>query len=290
MQTDDTDSYKATWQNDLFKGKVCVITGGSGDICKEQAKALIKLGCSMSIIGREADKVELAVKDLNKYRDPDSQAKVIGFGNCDVRNFESVRKAIRDTSQRLGKIDLLVCGAAGNFVADFNHMSVNAFKAVVDIDLIGTFNTVKACFEDLRDTKGSIIFISATLHYYGVPYQSHVSAAKSGIDALARSLAVEFGPLGIRVNCIAPGPIGGTEGFKRIVEDKKQFSKKIPMQRVGKKSDIANATIFLFSEASSFITGSILVVDGGFWQMGNINAMKSYPDILLSKLRETSKL
>ncbi|KAF6009906.1 hypothetical protein HII12_003452 [Brettanomyces bruxellensis] len=272
MNITSEDNYATIWQENLFKGKVCLITGGSGDICKEQAKALIRLGCSISIVGRNAKKVKLAVQELGEYKEVDNKANVIGFGNCDVRNFEKIRSAVRDTSERLGKIDFLVCGAAGNFMADFNHLSVNAFKAVIDIDLIGTFNTVKACFEDLKSTKGSIIFISATLHYYGVPFQSHVSAAKSGIDALARSLAVEFGPLGIR-------------GFNRIVQDKKQFSRKIPIQRVGKKSDIANATIFLFSKASSFITGTILVVDGGFWQMGNINTINSYPEMILAKLK-----
>lgn len=285
MNITSEDNYATIWQENLLKGKVCLITGGSGDICKEQAKALIRLGCSISIVGRNAKKVKSAVQELSECIEADNKAKVIGFGNCDVRNFEKIRAVVRDTSESLGKIDFLVCGAAGNFMADFNHLSVNAFKSVIDIDLIGTFNTVKACFEDLKYSKGSIIFISATLHYYGVPFQSHVSAAKSGIDALARSLAVEFGPLGIRVNCIAPGPIGGTEGFNRIVQDKKQFSRKIPIQRVGKKSDIANATIFLFSKASSFITGTILVVDGGFWQMGNINTINSYPEMLLAKLK-----
>ena len=247
----------------------------------------MKLGCSVSIVSRDQNQVDSVVALLEEIRTP---GKVVGFGGCDVRSIESMAAVVAKTVSAFGKIDYVICGAAGNFMSDFNHLSANAFKTVVDIDLLGSFNTVKACYPELVKSKGSVLFISATLHYYGVPFQSHVGAAKAGIDALSNALAVEFGPIGIRCNCIAPGPIGGTEGFNRLVPNKENFESKIPLQRVGRTKDIANATIFLFSPAAEWITGTVMVVDGGFWQMGNFNTLEMYPHVLRQKLLEKPKL
>lgn len=283
-------NYFNVWQKDLFRDKTCLITGGSGTICRQQAAALLKLGCSVAIVGRDQAQVDTVVALLEKVRPNDGAVKVVGFGGCDVRSMQSMGTVVAKTVSLLGKIDFVICGAAGNFMADFNHMSANAFKTVVDIDLIGSFNTVKACYPELVKNKGAVLFISATLHYYGVPFQSQVAAAKAGIDALSNALAVEFGPLGIRCNCIAPGPIGGTEGFNRLVPNKEHFETKIPLQRVGRTKDIANATIFLLSPAAEWITGTVMVVDGGFWHMGNFNTLDMYPDVLRQKLLEKPKL
>lgn len=284
-------TYTEVWQKGLFTGKVCLITGGSGTICRQQAAALLKLGCSVSIVGRDEGQVQEVVKLLERVIETGAaEARVVGFGGCDVRSLKSMCQVVDQTVAALGRIDFVICGAAGNFLSDFNHMSANAFKTVVDIDLIGSFNTVKACYPQLVKSKGSVLFISATLHYYGIPFQSHVAAAKAGIDALSNALAVEFGPIGIRSNCIAPGPIGGTEGFNKLVPNKENFESKIPLQRIGKTTDIANATVFLFSPAAEWITGSVLVVDGGFWHMGNFNTLDLYPEYLKRKLLEKPKL
>lgn len=279
------ESYKNNiWKEDILKGKVCFITGGAGTICSDVAIGLMQLGCSVSIIGRTSKSVDEVVSKLKpKAR---HGAKVIGVGNCDVRNIKSLEAAVAETVANLGQIDYCICGAAGNFLSDFNHLSANAFKTVIDIDLLGSFNTVKACYPQLLKNKGSVIFISATLHYYGVPFQSHVGAAKAGIDALSNALAVELGPVGIRVNCIAPGPIGGTEGYEKLVPNKAGFASKIPLQTVGGTEDIANGAIFLFSEAAKWITGIVLIIDGGFWQMGNFNTLDLYPEVLKKKLLE----
>ncbi|MCA1600784.1 MAG: SDR family oxidoreductase, partial [Acidobacteria bacterium] len=149
--------------------------------------------------------------------------------------------------------------------------SPNGFGTVVDIDLKGTFNVCRAAFAELKKNRGQILNISATLHYLGTPMQLHVSAAKAGVDALTRNLAVEWGRYGIRVNAIAPGPIGDTEGMKRLVPEpiKEKLRQKIPLGRFGEIADIEKAAVFLCSDAAAYINGTVLVVDGGHWLAAN---------------------
>ncbi|RLV84694.1 Peroxisomal 24-dienoyl-CoA reductase SPS19 [Meyerozyma sp. JA9] len=265
------------WKEDLFKGKVVFVTGGAGTICRVQVEAMVLLGADAVILGRNVDKTVKVAKEIEQLR---GGAKVLGIGNVDVRDVHSIAKAVQETVEKLGRIDYVIAGAAGNFLSDFNHLSSNAFKSVVSIDLLGSFNTIKACFDQLRKNKGAIIFISATLHYYGVPFQSHVGAAKAGVDALSNALAVELGPLGIRSNVIAPGAIDGTEGFSRLAPPgTTPMHEKVPMQRLGHTRDIAEATVYLFSPAASYVTGTIQVVDGGLWHLGNFMG-SLYPSVV----------
>jgi peroxisomal 2,4-dienoyl-CoA reductase len=165
----------------------------------------------------------------------------------------------------------VVNGAAGNFLCKAEDLSPNGFGAVVDIDLKGTFNVCRAAFAELKKNRGQILNISATLHYLGTPMQLHVSAAKAGVDALTRNLAVEWGHNGIRVNAIAPGPIADTEGMKRLVPEpiREKLRQKVPLGRLGLIKDIENAAVFLCSDAASYINGAVLVVDGGHWLAAN---------------------
>jgi len=190
---------------------------------------------------------------------------------ADVRNPEDVEKAIADSIERFGKVDIVVNGAAGNFLCAAEQLSPNGFGTVVDIDLKGTFNVCRAAFDELKKHRGQILNISATLHYLGTPMQLHVSAAKAGVDALTRNLAVEWGRFGIRVNAIAPGPIGDTEGMKRLVAEpiKEKLRQRIPLGRFGEIADIEKAAVFLCSDAASYINGTVLVVDGGHWLAAN---------------------
>lgn len=167
--------------------------------------------------------------------------------------------------ERFGRIDYVICGAAGNFLAPISGLSENAFKTVVDIDLLGTYNTIKATLPALRESKGGYIHISATLHYRGFPWQAHVSAAKAGVDALSQVLAAEEGPRGVRSNVIAPGLIAGTEGADRLVPRVagRKPTDDTPLGRAGDKMDIGNMAVFLFSDAARWITGHVFVVDGG---------------------------
>lgn len=161
-------------------------------------------------------------------------------------------------------------GAAGNFIAPISAMSPNAFKAVMDIDVLGTFNTIKATIPYLIEsaqknphpgpggaTGGRILFVSATFHYTGMPLQAHVSAAKAAIDSLCASVSLEYGPYGITSNVIAPGPIADTEGMARLSSseaDRKAAEAAVPSGRWGTVRDIADSTVYLFSDAGTTST------------------------------------
>lgn len=183
-------------------------------------------------------------------------------------------------------------GAAGNFVSPLEGMSSNAFKAVMDIDVLGTFNTLKATLPYLVQSKGRIIYVSATFHYTGMPLQAHVAAAKSSVDSLMASVALEYGPRGVISNVIAPGAIEGTEGMERLgggsggTEHSKEFAKEIPSGRMGTVRDIADATVYLFSDAGTYVNGQALAVDGGAWRrqgaftLGGDRSI-TYPEFLI---------
>ncbi|KAG0655722.1 peroxisomal 2 4-dienoyl-CoA reductase sps19 [Maudiozyma exigua] len=282
---------KGSWKPDLFKDKVVFITGGSGTICRVQAEAMILLGCRAALVGRDDKKL---IETSNELCDlVNDSERCLPIPNVDVREYNDLENAVHLTLKKFGRIDYVIAGAAGNFICDFMNLSPNAFKSVVSIDLLGSFNTVKAATPALIKSKGSILFVSATFHYYGVPFQGPVGAAKAGIDALSNNLAVELAPLGIRSNCIAPGAIDDTEGFKRLSkpELKESVKEMIPLQRLGTKKDIAESTVFIFSPAANYINGHTLVVDGGMWHTGTLFTKEMYPhEIVKSAKTAIAKL
>jgi len=258
---------------------VVLCTGGAGSICSVQVAAMVQLGANATIIGRNKEKTETKASEIQALR---KGSKVLGI-SADVRDIEALEAVVERTVAEFGRLDYVICGAAGNFLASIDNLSANAFKTVMDIDVLGSYNTIKASLPHLKASKGRIIFVSATLHYTGIPFQAHVSAAKAAIDALSQVLAVEYGPFGVTSNVIAPGPIADTEGMERLSRADNDPGKSTPLQRWGKAHEIADATVFLFSQAGSFITGDIIVVDGGSWhrQGSNMGGTK-YPDILLA--------
>ncbi len=250
--------------DNILQGKVAFVTGGGTGITGGVARALAESGAKVAITSRKIENLEAAKKIIEE-----------NGGEClavaaDVRDFEAVEKAIAATVERFGKLNIVVNGAAGNFLCKAEELSANGFGTVLDIDTKGTFNVCRAAFAELQKSKGQILNISATLHYLGTPMQIHVSAAKAGVDAMTRNLAVEWGKHGIRVNGIAPGPIEDTEGMKRLLmpELKDKLVKKIPLRRFGRIADIEQSAIFLCSDAASYISGVTLVVDGGQWLLG----------------------
>jgi 2,4-dienoyl-CoA reductase [(3E)-enoyl-CoA-producing], peroxisomal len=249
----------------LLKDQVAFVTGGGTGITGGVARALAEAGAGVALVSRQIDHLEPAAAAINEQG---GRAFAVA---ADVRNPDEVAKAIAATVEHFGKIDIVVNGAAGNFLCPAEQLSPNGFGSVVDIDLKGTFNVCRAAFEELKEYRGQILNISATLHYLGTPMQLHVSAAKAGVDALTRNLAVEWGRHGIRVNAIAPGPIADTEGMKRLVPEpiKEKLRQRIPLGRFGLIKDIENAAVFLCSDAGNFINGAVLVVDGGHWLASN---------------------
>lgn len=255
---------KKIFADNILQGKVAFVTGGGTGITGGVARAFAEHGARLAITSRKEDNL-IPMKQFIEENGGECFAVT-----ADVRDYEAVEKAIAQTVEHYGKIDIVVNGAAGNFLCSADQLSANGFGTVVDIDTKGTFNVCRAAFEELRRSKGQILNISATLHYLATPMQIHVSAAKAGVDAITRNLSVEWGRHGIRVNGIAPGSIENTEGMKRLMmpELKEKLVQKIPIGRFGCIADIENAALFLVSDAADYINGVTLVVDGGGWLMG----------------------
>lgn len=246
---------------DLFAGKTAFVTGGGSGINLGVARAFAALGAGVGICGRTAEKLELARGELEALG-----ARVV-TAVADVRDYEALAAAFARTAEELGPIHTLVCGAAGNFIAPAEQLSANGFKTVVDIDLLGSFNAARAAFEQLRETRGNVVFISAGQAFTPYFAQVHCGAAKAGVDQLMRNLALEWGRYGIRVNSVAPGPIEGTEGVRRLAPEgegfHRRFAATIPLGRYGTPEEIGQVAAFLASPLASYVTGTLLIADGG---------------------------
>lgn len=252
----------SAFRPDLFHGKVALVTGGGSGIGKGIAAALLEHGAVVAIVGRKADRLAAVAAELGE------RCTALA---CDVRDPVAVDAMIAGVREQLGELDVVVNGAAGNFLAPAATLSSNGFRTVLDIDAVGTYNVSRAAFlAGMRERGGSIVNISATLHYGGTPLQVHAAAAKAAVDAMTRTLAVEWGPAGVRVNAIAPGPIDDTEGVARLVPPdlRARITGAIPLRRFGRIDEIAALTLFLASDAASLVTGAVVVADGGAWLPG----------------------
>lgn len=244
----------------LLAGKTALVTGGGSGIGQRMAERFAQHGAKVMLVGRKHEKLDAAAQAIQ------SAGGAAATCATDVRDYAGVEAACQKTRDQFGEIDILVCGAAGNFPAPVTGMSANAFKAVIDIDLLGTFNTCRAAYAHLRKPGASIISISASHATSPMAYQAHVCAAKAGVELLTRSLAIEWGPEGIRANCITPGPTDETEGMQRLAptqEIRRKIENAIPLRRYGTKDELADLALFLCSDAAAFITGAVYVCDGG---------------------------
>jgi peroxisomal 2,4-dienoyl-CoA reductase len=256
------------FRDGILADKVALVTGGGTGIGKEIARTLGRHGAKLAIASRRREVLEAARAEL------EAEGVECQVGVCDVREPEPVEAVIRGVLERWGRLDILVNNAAGNFPAPISGISYNGFRAVVGIDLLGTYNVSKAAFETwMKDHGGNVVNISAPFERLGVAFQAHVAAAKMGVDSLTRTCAVEWGRHGIRVNGVAPGEIAGTEGVARF-ESVAPARGNNPLGIQGARQDIANAVLFLVSDAARFVTGQILCVDGA----GSIDMLKARVD------------
>lgn len=249
----------STFRDDIFLGKTAFIAGGTSGINLGIAQRLGQLGARVAVAGRNPEKALAAARTIS------GPGPALGLA-CDVRDYGAIKGAIDHTAQEFGPLDIVVSGAAGNFVAPALGMSANAFRTVVDIDLNGTFNVFRACYDHLRLPGASLIAITAGQAVNPVPLQAHVCAAKAGINHLIRVLAMEWGPMGVRVNGISPGPIAGTEGMARLAPTaaaEKSITERIALRRFGAVEEVADSATFLCSDAARYITGTIIDCDGG---------------------------
>lgn len=251
-----------TFSTDALAGRVAVITGGGGGIGFGIAKAFVAAGAKVVIASRNQERLDTAASELR------AMGGDVTTVQADVRNYDDVEGIVKTTLDTYGALDVMIANAAGNFVVPAAEMSPNAWKTVIDIDLNGTFYCARAAHPALKDSKfgGRFIAISTTRALEGWPGCAHAGAAKAGIMSLIRTLTGEWGKDGIRCNTIAPGAIGDTEGVKRIYEDagrKANELSSIPLGEFGKTVDIANAAVFLCSDAGAYVAGADLVVDGG---------------------------
>lgn len=251
----------SVFKDGLFKGKTVFVTGGSSGINFRIAEMFGEAGARVAINGRNVEKLNKAVDAM--------KAKGIAVSGhpADVREYKLLDEALA----AVAPIDVLVCGAAGNFPSPAMMLSSNGFKAVLEIDVLGTFNACRAAFEKLNKPGACILNISAPQAWIPYPMQAHVCAAKAGVDMLTRTLALEWGGAGVRVNSISPGPIAETEGMDRMAPDeatRNKLTALLPLPRFGTKDDVAKMALFLASDAASYVTGSIFSVDGGISLLG----------------------
>lgn len=264
VDTDDClPSYTHLYSPTLLKGRVAFITGGGSGIGFRIAELFMRHGCDTIIASRNKERVAEAA---HKLRQATGQSCV--SVTLDVRDETSIERALDLALERFPRIHILVNNAAGNFVCPMSNLTPKGFRTVMDIDTMGTFNTSLALYRRcFKEHGGVIVNISATISYRGQMLQVHAGAAKAAIDAMTKHMAVEWGPDKVRINSLAPGPISGTEGMRRLgghLKGQNPFAS-VPLGRAGTKTDMAHCALFLASPLASYVTGSTLVADGGSW-------------------------
>ena len=248
-----------------FAGKTVFVFGGTSGINLGVAERFAAAGATVGVASRSAEKVTAAKARLAAHG-----GKVYGVA-ADVRQPDAVAEALQGFAVAYGELDVLVSGAAGNFPAAASALSPNGFKTVVEIDLMGTFNVMRAAYPHLRKPGASLISISAPQALLAMTGQVHVCAAKAGVDMVTKVLAIEWGPEGIRVNSVVPGPIDGTEGMARLTPtetSRKALTDAVPLRRYGTTDDVADLCLFLSSPSASYISGAVIPVDGGWCAAG----------------------
>ena len=244
-----------------MKGQTCFMSGATSGINEQIARRFAEAGAKVFVVSRSIEKVERTVDMLKEAGAEDAAGQSV-----DARSYPDVEAAVQACSEKFGKIDMCLAGQAGNFPAGAAQMSANAFKSVVDIDLLGTFNVFRAAVHEANRPGASFIAITAPQAKQPTLFQAHVCAAKAGVSMLVKCMAMEWGISGVRVNGISPGPIDGTEGMDRLApteEIRTKYEKALALKTFGNRDDIADAALWLCSDGADYVTGTILEVEGG---------------------------
>jgi NAD(P)-dependent dehydrogenase (short-subunit alcohol dehydrogenase family) len=255
------------FRNDLLIKKRILITGGGTGLGKAMAHRFLELGATVYICGRREDVIQRTAAELAGATNGSISALP-----CDVRNLDAVETMI-DSIWKDGTLDILVNNAAGNFIARTEELSLRAFESVIGIVLLGTLHATMACGRRWLKAShpGTVLSISATYASVGSAYVVPSAVSKAGVEALTRSLAVEWGNRGIRMNAIAPGPIPTQGAFSRVLprpELEALALDRNPMHRFGTKEELANLAAFLVSDGSAYINGEVIRMDGGEFLQG----------------------
>ncbi len=254
----------SVFQPNLLQGKTVFITGAGSGINKGIAKRFAEHGARIVMIGRRQEKLDESCAEIKA-----AGGEAVGF-SADVRHFDALADAAKQGSERFGPYDIVVAGAAGNFVAPAAQLSANGFSSVIDIDLKGTYNTFKACSDFFAEKDVSLIAISAPQAVNPMPMQSHACSAKAGIEMLLKTLAIEWGSRGVRVNGISPGYVEATVGGDLFMngQGKDLLERRIPLQRVTNVNEMADMALMLCTSVAAYMTGHIVALDGGVSLLG----------------------
>ena len=275
-------------RDDALKGKVIVVTGGGSGLGKAMTKYFMELGAKVAITSRNLEKLQNTVKELEN-----ETGGICLAVQCDVRHYDQVETMLQEVLKVYGKVDVLLNNAAGNFISPTERLSANAFDTVLDIVLKGSKNCTLAFGKHWIDTKqntSTILNIVTTYAFTGSAYVVPSAAAKAGVLAMTRSLAVEWAKYGIRTNAIAPGPFPTQGAWDRLLPgdlaEKFDMSKKVPLKRVGNHQELANLAAYLVSDFSAYINGEVIVIDGGEWLKGagEFNILEAIPEQLWDQL------
>ncbi len=288
---------KPMFKNHELKNKVIVVTGGGSGLGKSMTRYFMQLGAKVVITSRNLEKLEKTAGELKDETTGDILAV-----RCDVRNYKEVEEMLDSTISEFGKVDVLLNNAAGNFISPTERLSPNAFDTIIDIVLKGSKNCTLAFGKHWIDNKqkqASVLNIITTYAWTGSGYVVPSAMAKAGVLAMTRSLAVEWAKYGIRMNAIAPGPFPTKGAWDRLLpgdlKERFDFTKKVPLRRVGEHQELANLAAFLISDFSAYINGDVITIDGGEWLQGagQFNMLQQLPkemwDMLEMMIRKNKK-
>ena len=269
------------FKNDLLKNKTIIITGGGTGLGKSMATRFGELGANLVLTSRRQEVLDEAARDIN-----DKTGAEILTVSTDIRHSDQATEMVKKAVDKFGKIDCLLNNAAGNFISPTENLSENAFRTIIDIVLVGTFNCTQAAGKTMRDSGGGVILnIVTTYAFTGSGYVVPSACAKSGVLAMTRSLAVEWAKHGIRTNAIAPGPFPTKGAWKRLVPPglniEKKMMERVPLKRFGEHDELANLASYLMADESGYMNGEVITMDGGEWLKGagQFNALEKMPNL-----------